>query len=79
MKPSQIEMQIGKNGITDNFITSLNTAFKKRSNIKIHVLKSAGHDKEKVKQLAEEIQGKLGNKFAYRIIGFTISFRKLRK
>ena len=79
MKLPQIEMQIGKNGVTDNFITSLMTAFKKRGNIKIHILKSSGHDKEKVKEIAEDIQGKIGNKFTYRIIGFTISFKKLRK
>jgi len=79
MKPSQIEMQIGKNGVTDNFITSLTTAFKKRNNIKIHVLKSAGHDREKVKQIAEDIRGRIGNKFNYRIVGFTLSFKKLKK
>jgi len=77
MKLAQI--QLGKQGITENFILTLSDHFKRNRNVKISVLKSAGHDKQKVKQFSEEILSKLGNNYSARIIGFTISLKKWRK
>ncbi|VVB82445.1 CRS1 / YhbY (CRM) domain protein [uncultured archaeon] len=73
------EMQLGKNGLTDNFIQTLKTQFEKRENIRISVLKSAGHEKEKVKKYAEDILEQLGKNYTARIIGFTIVLKKWRK
>ena len=72
-------VQLGKQGITDNFIGTLKNHFKKNKNIKISVLKSAGHDKEKVKKFSEEILEKLGKNYTSRVIGFTIVLKKWRK
>ena len=77
MKLAQI--QLGKQGITDNFILTLSDHFKKHRNVKVSVLKSAGHDKQKVKLFSEEILNRLGNNYSARIIGFTISLKKWRK
>jgi len=79
MKSSQAILQIGKNGLTDGFFETLKNTFKNRGNVKIHILKSAGHDREKVKELADKIQQELGKRYIYRILGFSIFFRKLRK
>jgi len=78
---AQSEIQLGKNGLTQEFLEDLEKRFEKFSNktIKIHVLKSARESKADVKKYAKEIVGKLGNKFTYRIIGFTIIMRKWRK
>ncbi|MFA4953519.1 MAG: YhbY family RNA-binding protein [Candidatus Pacearchaeota archaeon] len=73
-------VQLGKQGITDNFISTLVSHFKSHNNVKVCVLKSAHErDKEKVKKYSEEILERLGNKFTARVIGFTINVKKWRK
>ena len=72
-------VQLGKQGITDNFIETLENHFKKNKNVKVSVLKSAGHDKIKVKKFSEEILERLGNHYTARVIGFTIVLKKWRK
>ena len=76
-------IQLGKNGVSDNFILTLQSHFKNHSNIKVNVLKNARGDgkegREKVKEYSNEILNKLGNKFTARIIGFTINLKKWRK
>lgn len=74
-----IEMQLGKNGITENFIQTLKTAFVKHRNIRISVLRSAGHSKEKIKEYSEEILEKLGKNYTAKIIGFKIILKKWRR
>ena len=46
----QAEIQLGKNGITDNFIETLKHIFENHDNVRLSVLKSAGHDREKIKE-----------------------------
>lgn len=79
MKLGIAEMQIGKNGLTDGTINWIENAFKTRMIVKINVLKSAGHTKEKVKEIAEEILKKLGRKYTARILGFVINLRKWKR
>ncbi len=79
MQKKLCEMQIGKNGVSENLIETLKTAFKNYENIKIHVLKSAGHNKEKVREYSSEILSKLGKNYTSKIIGFTIVVKKWRK
>ena len=73
------KIQLGKQGITDNFISTLKEHFKKHDNVKIHVLKSAGHDKAKIRVMSEEILDKLGEKYTAKVIGFVIGLKKWRK
>ena len=73
------EMQLGKNGITDNFIKTLKNGFTFHENVRISVLKSAGREKRKVKEYEEEILNKMGNRYTARKIGFTIVIKKWRK
>jgi len=76
---SYTEIQLGKLGITENFIETLRSHFKKHSQVRISVLKNAGHDKEKVKKYANEILEKLGKNYTAKIIGFKIILKKWRK
>jgi len=76
MKSLQATIQIGKNGLSSGIIEAVKNCFKNRRNVKIHLLKSAGHDKAKMREIAEQIQEKLGKKYIYRILGFSIFFRK---
>ena len=74
-----INIQLGKNGITDNFIETLRSHFTKCKNVKISVLKSAREDRSKMKQYREEILEKRGKNYSARVIGFTIVLKKWRK
>lgn len=73
------EIQIGKQGINENFIETLKNNFKKHENVRIRILKSGGHDKEKVRKYSEEILQELGKNYTARIIGFKIMIKKWRK
>ena len=72
-------LQLGKQGLTNNFLSTLEGHFERHNNVKIHVLKSAGHDKVKVGKISEEILEKLGPKYTAKVIGFTIVVKKWRK
>lgn len=75
----QTVIQLGKNGLTENFIETLKNGFKNHNTIRVSVLKSAGHEKSKIKEIAEELLGELGLNYTARIIGFTIVLKKWRK
>lgn len=72
-------VQLGKSGITDNFIETLKNHFKKHDNVKISVLKSCCRDKSEIKNLAEEILDKIGKNYTAKTIGFTIAIKKWRR
>jgi len=77
--PKVGQIQLGKQGISDNFIESLKNHFKNYQNVKVSVLKSAGHDKSKVKEYSKQILEKLGKNYTARIVGFTIVLKKWRQ
>jgi len=83
MQKNITTVQLGKQGITTNFILALKNQFNIRRNIKIAVLSSArGEGKEakiKVKEYADKILEQLGTHYTAKIIGFTISIKKWRK
>jgi RNA-binding protein YhbY len=74
-----VEMQLGKNGLTDNFIQTLKFNFERHDNVRISILKSAGHEREKIKEYSEKILDKLGDNYTARLIGFKIIIKKWRK
>lgn len=77
--PKLGQIQLGKQGISDNFIKTLKDNFRYHNIVKISVLKSIGHDKKKVKEFADKILEKLGKNYTVRVIGFTIVLKKWRK
>ena len=79
MKIKQCTAHIGKNGVNDNFIGLLKSAFKNHENVRICILKSGGRDREKKKEYSEKILEKLGNHYTAKIVGFTIFVKKWRK
>ena len=78
---AQEEIQLGKRGVTQELLGEIKKRFdrSKFTNLKIHVLSSARESREDVKKYAKEIHDYLGDKFTYRIIGFSIFLRKWRK
>lgn len=78
-KMTQSQMQLGKNGVTENFIQNIEDHFKHHKIVKISVLRSCCRDRIALKELAEHITGRLGPKYNAKIIGYTIIIKKGKK
>ncbi|MBT4165455.1 hypothetical protein HOE04_00265 [archaeon] len=78
---SQTQMQLGKKGLTKEFLDDLKKRFEKSSvkNLKVTVLKSARESREDIKKYSEKIKTSLGPKYTTKIIGFSIFIKKWRK
>jgi len=78
-----LKIQLGKKGITESFIDSLIKIFKKRDLVKITVFKSLTRDKEKIRNMAADLKIAMEKStkkhYIFRVIGFTIVLKKLRK
>ncbi len=72
------KVQLGKNGITENFIETLKSHFLKHKDVKVQVLKSARENKESMKKYEKELLEKLGKNYTARTIGFAIKVKKWR-
>ena len=79
MRKGLVAFQIGKNGLTDNFIASLGLAFKNRKIIKVQILPSAADERAKIRNIADGIVHKLAGNYKYNIVGFTIVMRRVAK
>lgn len=73
------QMHLGKNAVTESFIETMKEHFKNHENIRVTVLKSAGHSRETVGKYREEILEKMGKNYTAKTIGFTIFVKKWRK
>lgn len=78
-----MQYNLGKRGLTEEFIESLEKTFKNRDLVKISVLRAATRDREELKDIAEKICDGLGKKmnkrFTAKIVGFTMFVKKWRK
>lgn len=74
-----VKLQMGKNGLTQDFIENLKNIFINAESVRVGILKSSTRDKEQAKNWAEEIISKLGKNYTYKVIGYTIVLRKWRK
>jgi len=78
---SQMEVQLGKKGLTPEFLEGIKKRFEKPAvkNLKVSVLKSARESQDDVKKYASEIKEFLGENFTCRVLGFSIFLKKWRK
>ena len=79
MKRPPTIIQIGKNGVTFGVIQLIKNNFTNRENVKIVLLKSAGHDRNNAQEAAKKIVNELGKNYTYKIVGFTIFLKKWRR
>jgi RNA-binding protein YhbY len=70
------EIQLGKSGIAENFLKTLQTYFTKNKIVKISVLQSLTTDKKEIKKLAQELAEKLNGNFKIKLIGHKIILRR---
>lgn len=71
------KFQIGKAGITSGVVENLSVYFKKNKVARISALKSSERDREKIKEIADELCEKLPGNYKYTIVGFTIILRRV--
>lgn len=76
--PNMMKLNLGKKGLTPEFIENAKKLFVKAESVRITLLKSSTRDKAEVKKWADEIVEKLGKNYTYKIIGYTIAVRKWR-
>lgn len=79
MKSLVSKFQIGKKGLTEGVIKSLNSALKNHKQIRASVLKSFGRDHEKMKEFVALMEKNINYRCRYKIIGFTIVVLKRSK
>jgi RNA-binding protein YhbY len=65
-----LEMQLGKKGLTSEFIEALRKSFKSHKIIKISLLKSYSRDKGQILKDAEHICSELGCR--HKLLGYTL-------
>ncbi len=70
--------QIGKNGINDNVIASLELALKTHRQIRVSILPSTNRDKGSMKSMASDLVKRLKTRLIVKVIGFTIILNKGR-
>ena len=74
------KIQIGKNGVSENFLKTLKEHLKNRRFLRVSILKSARAEgkegKKQVKEMSKKISDFLGEKFSIKNIGFTIKIKK---
>jgi RNA-binding protein YhbY len=78
-KSEILQLQIGKNGLTDAVVEQIRNLSLKSERMKITILKSACRDKAEAKQMCEELVEKLGKNYAYRLVGYVCTLFRFRK
>lgn len=72
-------IQLGKKGLTEEFINQARDLFKNEEIIKISILKSACRNKNDAEKLADNLMESLGKNFDYKLVGYVLTVRKFRK
>ena len=73
------KLQIGKNGLTPEFIEQVKSVFENGKLVKISILKSACRDKKDAEKIGKEISDALGSKYDYKLVGYVLTVIKYRK
>lgn len=77
--PTIRQIQLGKNGLTEDFMSNLKHHFDTTKNVKISVLRNFCRDRKELKKIGEEVLEKLGKNYTLRIIGYTLVVKKWRR
>jgi RNA-binding protein YhbY len=73
------KLQIGKKGLTSEFIEQIKSFFQTQTLVKVIILKSACRNKEEAKEIGEKLIESLGKQYTYTLIGYVLTVRKWRK
>ena len=78
MKPIK-RFQIGKGGLSGEFIEHLRNAFKNSELVKVSILKSACRNREEAREMGEKLVKELGPEYKFSLIGYVLVVKKFRK
>lgn len=75
------KFQMGKNGLTPEFVGQLKHFFDKSGTefIKVEILKSCCRDKKEAEKIGLELVDALGKNYTFKLVGYVLSLRKWRK
>jgi RNA-binding protein YhbY len=76
MRKGLLKFQVGKSGVTENFISTLKDALKNHKTLRVSVLKSAVSERKDIEKIGKDLVYRLKGKFVYKVIGFTIILNK---
>ncbi|VVB79587.1 CRS1 / YhbY (CRM) domain protein [uncultured archaeon] len=74
-----LQLQIGKNGLTEGFIGQAKRLFETEKIIKISILKSACRDKKEAEEMVNKLLDALGKNFTARLVGYVATVQKFRR
>ncbi len=74
-----MQLQIGKNGLTDAFVEQVRRLSQDKERMKITILKSACRDKAEAKVMCDDLVEKLGKNYTYRLIGYVCTLLRFRR
>ncbi len=72
-------IQLGKKGLTPEFIQQVKSMFENERLIKIAILKSACRNKEDAEKIGQDLVDALGKKFKFKLIGYVLTVMKFKK
>lgn len=76
MNLPEAKFQIGKNGVTENVVNTLNNCLKTHSSVRISLLQGAKRDRESILNMVEDLRKGLNYPFSVTKIGFTLILKK---
>lgn len=74
-----VQLQIGKNGLTEGFIEQVKRISATEERMKITILKSACRDKTEAEKMCEDLVDKLGKNYTYKLVGYVCTLFRFRK
>lgn len=72
-------LQLGKNGMTQEFVEQVRKIFEHEQIIKISILKSACRNKQDAEKIGQDLVDALGKNFIFRLIGYVLTIHKFRR
>ncbi|MFA4960585.1 MAG: YhbY family RNA-binding protein [Candidatus Pacearchaeota archaeon] len=78
MKPIK-RLQLGKNGLSHEFIGQVRKVFEDEQILKISILKSACRNKKDAEKIGEDLVDALGKNYIYRLVGYVLTINKFKR
>ena len=78
MRPIK-QLQMGKAGLSDAFVEQVRNVFEDDKLVKISILRSACRNKDEARKIGEDLVGRLGKKYGFKLVGYVLTVVKYRK
>jgi RNA-binding protein YhbY len=72
-------LQLGKNGLSPEFIEQVKKVFENEQILKISILKSACRNKKDAEKIGEDLLNALGKKYIFRLVGYVLTINKFKR